>query len=427
MQYQDILKYYSRKSIQKEIAKISKNREVTAKYNDNFGKRPDIIQYESDILELAKQGATSFHISEEHWSNPLLLQPGMTKKQLDDLRTGWDFILDIDSLDLKYSKIAAFLILESLKFHDVKNISVKFSGNKGLHIGIPFSSFPSEVNKVETRLLFPEGIRIVVSYINQMIYPYLTERLLELHSLNEYSKITNKEESQLLAKDKFNPFSIVDIDTILISNRHLFRSPYSLNEKSGLVSIPIDPENILNFDKSQALPEKVTTDIKFLPESKEQDASQLIIQAFDWYFKQKKPEIKIKETQQAIPKTAIKQEYFPPCIQEILKGLPQDGRKRCLFILINFLKSTGYSYEEITNIINKWNEKNYELLRQGYIQSQLNWHKRQNQIILPPNCSNEDYYKAFSICHADNWCKLIKNPVHYSKRKLRILTENKKK
>ena len=93
----DFLDYYSRKDIQKAILESSKNKEVAVKYpSGSFGKRPDSLNFEQDVFELAKQGATSFHISEEHWRNPLLLKTGMTKIQLDNLRQGWDLIIDID-------------------------------------------------------------------------------------------------------------------------------------------------------------------------------------------------------------------------------------------------------------------------------------------------------------------------------------------
>jgi len=89
----DLLKYYSNRKVQEALLGISMNREVVPKFNESFGKRPDAIQFESDILEMVKKGATSFHLSEEHWSNPLLLKSGMTKSQLDIMRTKWDLIL----------------------------------------------------------------------------------------------------------------------------------------------------------------------------------------------------------------------------------------------------------------------------------------------------------------------------------------------
>ena len=124
----DILKFYSRKDIQKEIIKLSKNREVAVNFGEKgYGKRPDTLEYENDILELAKQGATSFHVSLERFKDPLKLKTGMSQKELEGLRTGFDIIIDLDTKIFEISKICAYLIIEALKFHNVKNISVKFS------------------------------------------------------------------------------------------------------------------------------------------------------------------------------------------------------------------------------------------------------------------------------------------------------------
>ena len=61
--------YYSNPKIQKAIFDFAANREVCPRYFEGFGKRPDCLQYESDIFELVKKGATSFHCSEEIWDN----------------------------------------------------------------------------------------------------------------------------------------------------------------------------------------------------------------------------------------------------------------------------------------------------------------------------------------------------------------------
>lgn len=421
-----ILEYYSRKDVQKAILNSSKNREVAVKYQDgNFGKRPDILQFENDILELAKQGASSFHISEEHWGNPLLLKPGMTKSELDNLRIGWDCILDIDTKFLEYAKIAASLIIGALRFHGVKNIGCKFSGGSGFHIGVPFASFPPEVNAQETKLLFPEGVRVIASYIKNMIAPLLSEKILDISTLQEIANSINKKKSELLINNVFNPFSVLEIDSILISNRHMYRSPYSINEKKFLVSTPILPEEINSFKLKQAKIENVKVEIDFLPTKiNPGESSQLIIQAFDSLKKQDISKI-IKKQYQPL-NFKISQDSFPPCIIHGLNGL-KDGRKRFLFILINFLKSTGYPLDDIEKIIETWNKKNTQQLQQGYINSQLSWHKRQKEKILPPNCSNNSYYKDIAICRTDNWCKLIRNPVNYSIRKRRVLEQNKTK
>src|SRR3989344_9366701 len=88
--------YYSRPEIQKAIFEFSKNREVVPRYFEGFGKRPDSLQYQGDVYQMAKKGATSFHCSEEIWKDPLEIQTGMPAKQLNSLRSGWGLHLDIN-------------------------------------------------------------------------------------------------------------------------------------------------------------------------------------------------------------------------------------------------------------------------------------------------------------------------------------------
>ena len=114
----------------------------------------------------------------------------------------------------------------------------------------------------------------------------------------------------------------------------------------------------------------------------------------------------------SIPKRAIPKQFFPPCIKNILKGL-EDGRKRSVFILINFLRSLGWDFDSIEKELYEWNKRNKEPLRENYIASQLKWHKK-NPIYLPPNCDNRNYYLDIGVCQPDPLCKGIKNPVTYS-------------
>ena len=78
---------------------------------------------------------------------PLLIETGKRKEDLDQIRKGWDLILDIDCKELRYSQIAADLLVQALRYHDIENITVKFSGNHGFHIAVPFQSFPEEVQE----------------------------------------------------------------------------------------------------------------------------------------------------------------------------------------------------------------------------------------------------------------------------------------
>ena len=141
--------YYSKPEIQKAILEFSANREICPRYFEGFGKRPDSLQYESDVFELVKRGATSFHCSEELWENPLNIKTGMNEKQLNELRIGWDLLLDIDSKYIDYSKIYAKIIINFLEFSGVNNVGVKFSGSKGFHIIIPWKAFPKEINGIQ--------------------------------------------------------------------------------------------------------------------------------------------------------------------------------------------------------------------------------------------------------------------------------------
>lgn len=408
----ELLRYYSRKDVQKAIFESSVDREIAVKFGDKgFGKRPDILQFEKDVYELVKQGATSFNISEERWQDPLLLRTGMTKKQLDDLRIGWDLLIDIDGL-FEYSKIAAYLVVEALKFHNIYSYSIKFSGNKGFHILIPFETFPSVLNNLNIKDLFPEAARIIASYLKNMIKEHLIEKISSNNVNNE----------------KFDVFSLVDIDSIAISSRHMFRSPYSFNEKSGLISIPIKDKDILNFDKEKSKPENVDVNLKFLnlENIKQGESSQLMIQAYDWFHKTKKYDLEenvVKKNYSEIT-SALDIKYFPPCILNGLKGL-EDGKKRFLFVFINFLRNIGYNDEQMKQLVLSWNKKNKEPLRENYINAQLTWQKKQKSI-LPQNCpkdkenliSNQDnIYVSLGICKPDNLCKLIKNPVNYTIRK----------
>ncbi|MFA5071541.1 MAG: DNA primase small subunit domain-containing protein [Candidatus Pacearchaeota archaeon] len=190
--------YYSRPEIQKAILDFSTNREICPRYFEGFGKRPDSLQYASDIFELVKRGATSFHASEEIWSNPLLIKTGMSEKELNNLRTGWDLLIDIDCKWFDYSKLAAKAVVKVLNDNGIKNVGIKFSGSKGFHIIVPWKAFPKEINGEETKNLFPKIPRVLINY------------------LRFYSE---KELKQNLPDDFFEKFKDADIKKGIKCNR----------------------------------------------------------------------------------------------------------------------------------------------------------------------------------------------------------------
>jgi hypothetical protein len=393
--------YYSRKDVQENMFKFARDREISPRYFDGFGTRPDTFQFIGDIFQLVKKGATSFHCSEEIWDDPLKIKTGQTEEQANEMRKGWDLILDIDSKYIDYSKIMAEQIIKVLEFHGVKNVGLKFSGSKGFHLVVPWKSFPKEINEVKTSIMFPEWPRIVLQYINEKVHPMLVREITKLSTSNKYVK-------DYKASEEVIP------DLVLVSSRHLFRMPYSLHEKTSLASVVLDPKKISEFELKDAEPMKV--EVKdFIPYSEEGEASELLMQALDWY-KENAPdeeEEKKKIDFKPIQLNNLSEEHFPPCVKNILKGMG-DGRKRSVFILLNLFRSIGMDRDELEKRIYDWNKKNEVPLKSGYIKSQLSWSYRRKPI-MPQNCKK--FYQDLGICTPDNMCSRIKNPVNYVVKK----------
>ncbi|MFH1307928.1 MAG: hypothetical protein ABIH72_03680 [archaeon] len=400
--------YYSRKDIQEAIFSFCNGREVVPSYKmESFGKRPDTLEYPSDIMHHVKKGATSLHCSEEIWKDPLQLSTSLSEDQLNDLRQGWDLLIDIDSKYLDYSKISAELIIEALNFHGVKNIGLKYSGSKGFHIIVPWKSFPKEINSQKMSYKFPEIPRIISIYLSNFIKPKLAEKVAHL----------TMEDKKSYVRD-FDAHKKVMPDIILVSSRHLFRCPYSLHEKTKLASIVLEKDELADFNPRSADPLKVKVK-EFYPKARDEEARELLIQALDWNQENKQEESKEKLSEKRRTKTFQKIEVdkssviYPPSIKKILLGL-QDGRKRALFILINYFRSLGFEQSEVQEKIESWNKKNKPPLKEGYIKSQFAWTFRQKQI-LPPNY-DKDFYKGIGIIPDDEEIKL-KNPVNYTIKK----------
>jgi DNA-directed RNA polymerase subunit RPC12/RpoP len=476
-----LLKYYKRQDIQQAIVDNSRFREVAIKYGDRgFGKRPDVIRYPHEVLELAKQGATSFHLSEELWQNPLQLDTGMRKQDLDTLRTGWDLVLDVDFEEWECTKLITKALIHALRQHGINCVTVKFSGNKGFHIGVPFEAFPGRVKGIPTKHLFPDGVKRIAAYLvdyvdsrdqgfplsKQIIDKYSSvqttpvctkcgkEKDTKTKSSVEFicprceSRVTHPDAKLMKCRkckilmerfdsrqgekcscgnarflDKVN----LKIDTMLISSRHMFRSAYSLHEKSELASVPIDPDSIAEFERDMAKPELVKPRLTFLDRmaAVPGEASQLIVQAYD--YKPILEEEKEKEIRHyTLPDEKIPEQFFPPCIKLILKGI-DDGRARSVFILLNFLRNCAWPYDDIKALLIEWNKRNKEQLRDTNLLGPIRYHKQKKRTVLPPNCDSQMYYLDIGVCKQDPLCAKIKNPVNYTRIKARYHKPVKKK
>ncbi len=428
-----LLKYYKRADVQQALVDHATKKEIGIRYGESFGKRPDSLPYPRDVLAVAMNGATSFHASEELWSNPLAIDSKLRKEELAALRCGWDLILDIDCAVFEYSRIAAELVIEFLKPKvDHESIFAKFSGNKGFHIGIPFEAFPTKIGNAHTKDRFPDAARKIAAYVTHHIKKELGKRIIlyekgDISKVKErvkldtaeiiyYEKNSDGQKIPHLSVDKF-----LEIDTILIASRHLYRMPYSLHEKSGLVSLPVPLAQVGTFEKNMADPDTIEVKLPFLRRDVKPDSARdLIIQALDFELKEEhnySSEHKTKQQQQEIQITSpIKEDFFPPCIQHLSKGLP-DGKKRALFCLMNFLGKIGWNRDEVEKYIFEWNKRNPEPLREVYIKGQFSSFVAGEK--LPPNCDNEGYYKALGCKCEPGICQRVKNPVNYTIMKWR--------
>ncbi|MBU2576778.1 MAG: hypothetical protein KKF50_03580 [Nanoarchaeota archaeon] len=177
------LSYYARKEIRQAMFDFCKHRETIGNFNNKFfAKRPDTFDYPTDIINAVRQGATSFHCSEEIWENPLDINTDMTPEQYNKIKIGWDLIIDIDSPYLDYGKIAAKLLIKEFEKHGIKNYGIKFSGSKGFHILLPFAAFPPEVSGELTKDQFPEWPRAIAQYLFNQIKDPMNREILRLSS-----------------------------------------------------------------------------------------------------------------------------------------------------------------------------------------------------------------------------------------------------
>lgn len=410
MKPSEILRYYLNEEVINRLMSV-RDRECAVRYYDKFGKRPMFFQYPSDVENLIRGGATSFHVSEERWTNPLLLDKELSKDQLTDLRKGWDLVIDIDCKILDVSKIFTKMLIDKLTSEGIHSLSVKFSGGSGFHVLIPYESFPSSINGEDTKRLFPDAPMIISMFLKNELQDSL-DREIKNYGLENVSKALHTDKSQFYKNGKFDPYSIIDIDTVLISERHMFRMQYSLNEKKWLVSVPLEKNKVIDFDTEQAIPSNVDTRKDFfdMPERKNEAAS-LFIRAYDAF-----RDVPKKEEQETIKNFTpinlpLDINKLPPCIKIILNGL-SDGRKRSVFILINFLRNIGRTKEEVMAFLLEWNKKNNPPLKENLITTQVEY-SFSGKSYPPPNCDSKGYYKFFNVCFPDETCRLIKNPLSY--------------
>jgi len=388
----DIRNYY-RGEVCEAIWETAKDREVgCTRIDGTYLARPAILNYKRDVLEFVKQGTVSFHGSIERWKNPMELAAGLNKKVLDKNRLGWDFVIDIDcDQGMEFAKIAGEILVGGLKKHGL-DPTVKYSGNRGFHIGVPFEAFPEFLDGRESAEQYPSLPKKVAEYLKDYCREPLSKAL--------ESRIGKGQD----------PYQYIDIDIGVFSSRHMFRLPYCLHTKTWLVSLPIKPSRIMGFEKEEASPENVEVKDRFL-ERVEGNASRLVRKALFWCSYEEKEEVEYREFKPV--GVAVDMNNFPPCIKNILKGL-EDGKKRSVFVLTTFLLNLGWEPEDVKKLLLEWNRKNPECLNQNFLLYTLRDQMRRKRALMCPNCDSENYYTSYGVCKPDRLCEKIRNPAGYA-------------
>lgn len=259
--------------------------------------------------------------------------------------------------------------------------------------------------------MYPEIPRILAAFIRVKIRGRLLRGLVSAKGAKQLIEMLGEAPSRL------NPFYFVEVEKDW-GNRHMFRAPYSLNEKTWLVSIPVP--HINSFSPKDAEYENVLAGQHPDFFGAEGDMTDLLTDAMDWHAARKKEPEK-KEVKKIIWEHKVPEELFPPCMKLILAGL-EDGKKRSIFTLVNFLKMMNWSAEEIEQKINEWNSRNKPPLPSSIILSGVRYHEQ--RALTPANCFNDQFYVSFGVCRPDETCKAMNakktsNPVAYPFKKMR--------
>lgn len=413
MNKQQILEYYSNDFVNRQILGSSIDREIAGAFWDGtYDQRPNILQFPSDIIQMAKKGVTSFHYSVEHWTNAMSIVTGTDN--YDRLRKGWDVLIDIDSkMTIEESKIAATLVCRLLEKYGIKNYGIKFSGRRGFHIILPWVMFPKAIDYNDAAKMYPAVPRIISRFIRKKIRQELLEELIKTKGAKSLFSMFEE------VPEKISPYFFVEIEKDW-GNRHMFRAPYSLNEKTWLVSTPLAFSQIKDFDPKNAEPRHVIANSNTFPDffrGEENEAQDLLLEAMDWYTTVKKEKPRQKK-QIIVWEQKITEEYFPPCIKNIISGM-SDGRKRSIFTLVNFLRMANWSWTEIEGKVMEWNDKNRPPLPRSIVLSQLRWSQTNQRTTANCPPDGDLFYTDTGICRPDKTCTAgtnkiaIKNPVVY--------------
>jgi DNA primase len=191
------------------------------------------IQTKNEIIEWARQHTFSFH--------PHLLG----EKDL------W-FIMDLDlrgkMMGEDCLKIAVCGMAELLEDLGLKYL-LKFSGSRGYHFLFSWGKKPTKLSghywTIQRNL-----IKFLASKLEERILKSKNKTYFVKHLKNHHKIFTTT------STDPNQKESIL-IDEAIVHKNGMIRSPYSVHPETLLVSLPLNKDEILKFNKSQAKPDKI--------------------------------------------------------------------------------------------------------------------------------------------------------------------------
>lgn len=282
------------------FSQCSTMREVAITIDGRFVRH--LVARTGDDLSRIVSEATSVYASVEKFSDPCKL----------DQRIGWDFVIDLDGSDWNETKWIAGQLFRDVILPQFKiaHYQMKFSGRRGIHIIIPEEAFLFCFSERDFPKAYPLVPKQIAKFFDAMIYP----------------------ESKRLCK----------IDLGLYTQHRLLRCAYSLHEETGLVSVPIWPENLERFNpKQDADPAHVEVDEAWSNcKPTVGEASFLLDKVAEWIANKPKLKAFVRHTNRRGQDS--RQGRVMPCIQSFLcsgfkKGM-EGQRNLVLFNIIQAAK-----------------------------------------------------------------------------------------
>jgi len=156
------------------------------------------------------------------------------------------YVLDIDpenNVDFKLTKHLTYSIVDYLEKHGFKDITTAFCGKNGFHIFAPLKEKdPKKVYKINKQTSFDLAVHLV----NNCNTPVR----IELTSKDEMQRFTQQNATKCKQADQDAP--LIKLDTRIMHSFGNIRSPYSIHSQTGLWSVVVSKQQILDFDINSA-------------------------------------------------------------------------------------------------------------------------------------------------------------------------------